>query len=476
MTLSRLVTAPIDTTYWRYWFIIAALLILGGFSLYVDGYELILPLILLICIGVAAMILYPREVFFGLFVAIPISSEIELPGGLGTDLPGELLLWALSTLTAVLIAAQGLHKRLWHPISALLVLQLLWMLVATIFAEHPVFASKFLVAKLWYILPLFILPHYLIKSRRDIDIVIDCFIAGVTIGAVYFFIKHSLEGFDFEARVTAGKPLWRNHVNYACTLVCTLPMLWYRYLRSHRWIYIIIGFFLLSCIYFAYARVAYLCIAAAIGYSLVLRWRLTLPVAALGLLTIGLFTYQAIKDEAYVKYAPQYERAITQGDFSSKVGSTFNGQDISTMERVHRWVAGSRMVGQGPITGVGPSNFYSTYKPYTIFSFETYVSDNPEHSGIHNYYLMTLVEQGWVGLLLLVGLLIVALYRIERRYHLSAQREKRQLLMMVGSMLAMIITLNLINDMLEVIKIGGLLFFLLFVIVYLDQQETSVDS
>ena len=45
------------------------------------------------------------------------------------------------------------------------------------------------------------------------------------------------------------------------------------------------------------------------------------------------------------------------------------------------------------------SNFYPNYQARTVRSFTTYVSDNPERSGIHNYYLMTAVEQGIPGLL-----------------------------------------------------------------------------
>jgi len=68
-----------------------------------------------------------------------------------------------------------------------------------------------------------------------------------------------------------------------------------------------------------------------------------------------------------------------------------------------------RMAADRPLVGFGPGAFYESYVPYTLSSFQTYVSDNPEKSGIHNYYLMTSVEQGIPGLILFLILTILPL-------------------------------------------------------------------
>ena len=44
-------------------------------------------------------------------------------------------------------------------------------------------------------------------------------------------------------------------------------------------------------------------------------------------------------------------------------------------------------------TGSGPGTFYPVYQHYTDNAFRTYVSDNPEQSTCHNYYLQTFAEQ-----------------------------------------------------------------------------------
>ena len=71
------------------------------------------------------------------------------------------------------------------------------------------------------------------------------------------------------------------------------------------------------------------------------------------------------------------------------------------MERLYRWVAGTRMTADKSILGFGPGNFYDYYKPFTLGTqFTTYVSENRDRSTVHNYLLMTAVEQGIPGLFL----------------------------------------------------------------------------
>ena len=214
--------------------------------------------------------------------------------------------------------------------------------------------------------------------------------------------------------------------------------------------------------------------AAMLVYVLVLRLKLTRFLLVVTILGVGFLSWYMVQDDRYVSYAPHYERTIMQDDFGSKINATTSGEDISAMERVHRWVAGRHMIEAYPMTGVGPANFYETYRPYSVFSFETYVSDNPERSGIHAYFLMLAVEQGVIGLMLLVGLLIIAFVHIEQGYHAHKDSGIRQLYMMIGTTLAGIVMMNTINDLIEVIKVGGIFYFLLSLL--LIQRSRSKES
>jgi O-antigen ligase len=111
-------------------------------------------------------------------------------------------------------------------------------------------------------------------------------------------------------------------------------------------------------------------------------------------------------------FAPNFERTITHTEFDNLIEATYKLEDISSMERVYRWMAGIEMIKDRFWFGFGPGTFYSNYKAYSISRFQTYVSDNPDQSGIHNYFLMTWVEQGFIGF---ISIHSIMFYLIDRR-------------------------------------------------------------
>jgi O-antigen ligase len=176
-----------------------------------------------------------------------------------------------------------------------------------------------------------------------------------------------------------------------------------------------------------------------------------------------------------MSYAPDFEKTVWHGgNLEAHLASTYKLQDVSGMERVYRWVAAARMVADKPLTGTGPSTFYPEYKRYTITGFRTYVSDNPEHSTTHNYFLLQLAEQGVPGFLLFAALVATALLTAERLYHASAARpEVRRVVLAVVLSLVIILFHLFLNELLEVDKIGTFFFVGLAVLVRCDSWLTD---
>ena len=93
-----------------------------------------------------------RLLFWLLLAMIPVSTNILLPGGFGTDLPTEPLAIGL---TGLLILHAAKHwpeydrKSFGHPIAWLLYLHVGWILFATVFSDGLVISLKFSLAKLW---------------------------------------------------------------------------------------------------------------------------------------------------------------------------------------------------------------------------------------------------------------------------------------------------------------------------------------
>ena len=154
--------------------------------------------------------------------------------------------------------------------------------------------------------------------------------------------------------------------------------------------------------------------------------------------------------------------------FDNLVAATFQGKDISTMERVYRWIAGAYMGQKEPEFGFGPGTFAHFYKGYTVKYFQTYVSENRENSGIHCYYLMVFVEQGYVGLAIFLCLVFYFLIKGEQIYHQTKDPTRKGLVMVFLMIMIIIDALLLINDMVETDKVGPFFFVCIAVLVNLD--------
>jgi O-antigen ligase len=176
----------------------------------------------------------------------------------------------------------------------------------------------------------------------------------------------------------------------------------------------------------------------------------------------------------YLEYAPNYDRTVSHYQFDNLLEATAKGEDISTMERVYRWVAGFYMFKDQPVFGYGPGNFVNFYRSYTVTSFTTYVSDNEEQSGIHSYYLLMLVEQGVPGLIIFLLLSCYVLIRGERVYHECRDPVRRRIVLMVLLTTIVIDAFLIINDLVETDKVGS--FFFLAMAILVNQDLNRKES
>ncbi len=419
----------------------------------------------------------PYKLFF---VLVPFSVEYYSPGGFGTDLPTEPLMLVM-TGTAILLllrTPQALIKPAYlNPITALLLAHIFWIFVTMLFSSAPVISLKYFVAKLWYIIPFYFLSIHLIKNTDDFRKIIRLTFWPLFLVTVGILIRHSMFGFTFESANHVVTPIFRNHVSYASALVLFLPFIWFLMVleksRKLKLIYMAGIIVFVTGIYFSYTRAAILAALIALVCYFLIRYKLFFKSIMIALPLFTGIVYYLIKDNNYVNFAPDFERTVMHSEFSNLLDATYKLEDISTMERVYRWVAGSQMFVEKPWLGFGPGSFYSFYKNYTVNMFETYVSDNPEHSGIHNNFLMILVEQGIIGLLIFLALSLYVLYAFERQYLLTQSLENKRLLMSGALCTVIILLTNLINDTIEVDKIGPFFFLSLAI---LSRQYTINKS
>jgi O-antigen ligase len=417
-----------------------------------------------------------RKVFFLMLFCIPLSTELVLPNGFGTDLPTEPLMVGLMLVFLVFICfrpdalAAGFIR---HPITLFILLHWGWTLIPLLTSADPFISLKFFLAKSWYVLTFFFLGGYLLRRVEDLRKFFWVIFLPMFGTVVYVLVRHAGYGFSFSDVYRVLSPFYRNHVSYAAIMAIFVPLVWFVrqwYPRKSfaYWFLWIAFLVLIVAIQLSYTRAAMGAAALSIIAWGIIRLQLVKATLVLVILVVGIALGWMSAGNTYLAFAPEFESTISHTRFDNLLEATAQGKDISTMERFYRWIAGFNMVNERPLTGFGPGNFLEQYKPYAVNSFRTYVSHNPERSGIHCYYLMIAVEQGLPGLFIFVLLTFVTLVLGEKLYHrLTVPIEKQAVMMLLLSFIAILI-LCVINDLIETDKVGSFFFMILAMLVNLD--------
>jgi O-antigen ligase len=457
--------------------ILALLLTLGFVFLSTHLQNPLIAVLPIVVLAFLVLIKKTKDFYYLFALVIPFSIEFELPGGFSTDLPSEPIMWILTILSVMMLCwkANKINVSFWkNPISILLFLHIFWLGSLVLTSTESLFSLKFFLAKLWYVVPFYFFFGLLYREQNFIKTFFKLLIGSIIGAVVVIMFRHGLEGFSFRSINNCVHPIFRNHVNYAVMLVALLPYsFWLRSNAKKKLWYNFAISLMLTAIYFSYTRAAMVAILLGLGIFVIvkIRWiKLSMMVA---LISLSIAIPYFLQDNRFMEYTPNYERTIAHYNFDNLLEATYKLEDISTMERLYRWMAGIEMVQEKPLFGFGPSSFYSNYQKYTITAFETYVSNNPERSGIHNYYLMTMVEQGVVGFLIWISLLIIVFIQGERKYHQLTDPTRKGLILTVLCSIGMVASILAINDLMEVDKIGPLVFIGMAIIAATPEKEVG---
>lgn len=435
-------------------------------------------------VGVAAGIFYLDRLYYLLLFFLPLSVEMQLPGGFGTDFPDEILIVGLMIAALLYVLTQrdgALVSLSRNPLFFILTLHFLWFVVSTVVSENVLTSVKYTLAKFWYLTTFIIITVLVIRDRKQVLTAFWVITAALTFVVALTLVRHAGYGFSFVSVNKTMVPFFRNHVNYAAMIAEWLPFVWLAYAWNSkkpitRGFLVIIGVLLLTGLVFSYTRSAWLALAAALAVAVairlsLIRWLLTgAAVAAVaGIIYIS-------SQYRYMQFAPEFEETIYHENLEQHLQSTYKIEDVSSAERVYRWVAGFKMWDEKPLTGYGPGNFYNFYKGFTVPAFKTYVSDNPEKSTVHNYFLLILIEQGLIGLVIFLVLTFAIYIYGEKLYHRITDQKDRQWLMAIMMSITAIYVVNLMSDMLETDKVGSIYFINVAMIIILMAKYPSMKT
>ena len=426
---------------WLY--VIAALFIAVGLFLVVKKNTYLffaLPVVL----GVLLLYIFSLDkVLLLTAFAVPLSVNLKaLEAGLAISLPAEPLLMGILVLFVAKMLYDGhLDRRVTHhPIAIVIYCMFAWMAVTTITSEMPVVSLKFILSRLWFVVPAFFLCTVLFKSPKNIHWFIWLYISALCIVCVYTIIHHAQFGFDGDSAHWVMTPFYNDHTAYGAALAIYLILaLTYVFLpgikKSRRLIIIGVVVLLSLALTLSNCRAAWISMIAALGVLICVllhikfRW-----VAAAIILLVGLFF--AFQNQ--IIDALEKNNQDASGDLVENIQSITNiSTDASNLERINRWQSAFRLFNERPIFGWGPGTYQFVYAPYQMSKEKTIISTNAGDGGnAHSEYFGPLAEQGIVGSLLVVVLVVVTVYCCLKTY--SRCKNKKAKVLVLGATLAFI--------------------------------------
>lgn len=371
---------------------------------------------------------------------VPLSVVLEELEQLAISLPAEPLLAGMMILFIAKLLYDGAYDRRisTHPVAIVIYCMFFWMLVTTITSELPVVSIKFMVSRLWFVIPSFFVCALLFKKPKNIDWFIWLYIASLCIVVVYTTINHAKRGFDGDSAHWVMSPFYNDHTAYGAALAIYLIFaVTYVFLpgskRSVRTAILGVVALLSVAMVLSGCRAAWVSLAAAIAVLLCVllrikfRWILTTVVILVGLFFS--FQHQIID-------ALEHNNQDASGDVVENIKSITNiSTDASNLERINRWQSAFRLFNERPVFGWGPGTYQFVYAPYQMSKEKTIISTNAGDKGnAHSEYIGPLSEQGVLGSLLVLALVVTVVYTGLRAYHKA--KNKKAKVLALGATLA----------------------------------------
>jgi O-antigen ligase len=304
-----------------------------------------------------------------------------------------------------------------HPITIIILLQLGWMFVSACFSTLPLVSFKYLLARLWFVIVFYFFGVHIFKNMKRIDQFNWFYLLSMGATIVYTLIRHSTEFFSHEYSYKAALPFFTDHNIYAVIVAFFVPTAIIYSLKSRTLKVSVIKtlfFYGLSFIYLvgvvaSYTRAAWVSLGVALAMyaALLLKLKLRHLLGAL-FLVVGIIAFSWNDIMIYMSK----NKVESDSDLDAHVQSIYNvTTDDSNTERLNRWTAAVRMFEEKPVFGFGPNTYQFKYAPYQLSKTKTEISTNLGDLGnAHSEFIGPLAEQGIIGALLVVALMLAAIH------------------------------------------------------------------
>ena len=348
----------------------------------------------------------------------------------------------------VLLLMMNIRKQLFpediwkNPIIWAVIFYIFWVFVTSITSSNPITSFKFLLARLWFMIPILLYGSMLFQKTKYIRSFVWLYVIGMMIIIAFTLINHASYGFGEKEGHWVMWPFFKDHTIYGAMVAFTVPMVFGLYFskkQSPLIQAILLSFIALNLVglFFSYTRAAWLSVFAAGVVWFLIRFKINFTLIAILTAIIGVTLFISW-DAIQIDLAKNKSEHTTE-DFGKKLESATNvTTDASNLERLNRWSCAISMFEDRPIFGYGPGTYAFEYARFQKPENLTIISTNFGDGGnAHSEYLGPMAEMGFLGLVSICLIIIAIFYKgitLYNKWPTSDSEIKNLILMMVLSL------------------------------------------
>lgn len=461
--------------------ITAIFVLLNTYLVYKEIYFGIL--IPIACIMLILYIFSLEKILLLAVFATPLAVDIgDYDMGVSISVPSEpLLIGVLFFFILKILLEGGVERRIVrHPVTLAVIFNLGWLLITSITSDIPVVSFKFLLSRLWFIIPIYFGGLMMFRVKTNIRLFIWAYVSALIVVIIYTTYVHMGYSFSEKAGHWVMYPFYNDHTAYGVILALFLPVMIGLSVdkavsRNQRIFAIVSVVILLIALYLSYSRAAWVSVGFAVGVLILVKLRIKfrwILMTVAGVLAI-FFTF---KFEILDKLEKNKQDA--SANFIEHVQSISNiSSDASNLERINRWQAALRMFNERPLVGWGPGTYQFEYAPFQRSKEKTIISTNLGDLGnAHSEYIGPLAESGLPGLLSVLLILITVIYTGLNVYKKAASPQSRLLALSATLGLITYFVHGIMNNFLNTDKASVPFWGLVAIIVALDLYYNSAEE
>lgn len=415
-------------------------------------------------------------------LATPLSVNLWISQNLTISAPSELLL----ACTLLIFVAKLVYERNYdlklarHPLSIVIYIMFIWMIFTTVTSELPVVSVKYILSRLWFIIPSYFICSVLFKNPKNINKFVWLYISGLVIVVIYTIVHHAANGFSGDAAHWVMTPFYNDHTAYGAVLAIYITLsagyLFIPNISKTRKIVILAVFGLLSsAVVLSFCRASWISlVAVAMVLACVLLKIKFKYLATIFVILVGLFfTFQQ-----QIFDIMQRNDQDASGNLIENIQSMTNiSTDASNLERINRWNSAIRLFKERPVFGWGPGTYQFVYAPFQESRNKTIISTNSGDGGnAHSEYIGALAEMGLLGSLIVISLVTTMVYTGLTTYRRARNKESRVIVLAATLALISYFVHGILNNFLDTEKLAVPVWSCMAIIAAIDIYHADKEN